>query len=538
MNDSRIIDLEQLSKNESWDELISVATKILALEAEPSAKAQVYFRRGHAYFNKGGHVNNAIADFTKALELDPNCVEAYFWQGLAYLGKKNYDKARENFNHVLTNDPNDREAYYFLGTIDHQEENTEEAIRNFDKALELSPQSLRLEKKYFYAVVHRWRGLAYINKEDFRQAYEDFKESDKKDPSFKSKNPEIYIATRIDEIYGEENGGGTAFELFALYYVLLYAVFSIRNLLLYSPGKGQEVAHYTSLHTLKSLADTAERFRFYNTAYMNDPEEGIGFFEIMKKFGIDDVENVFYKDTDRSYPSPAYIGSFVKAETEADTGNPNRKDKLFLWRTYGKHDGQEAAGACLIFKHDGAVFAKQLDRQIGDMQQLHLSSDTPSRPPQKPCLYQIVYSNTQGEIVDDNKEFKKELEDKLNPLKESLLSIKEHIEKEPDDKKKELKRLVRDVLDIIRFLFKASHYSEEKEVRVVQIRYLGKSGEDGIQVDTEQIPPRFYLEAHEDVRFGEAILGPQTRRVPEWTRWLEKFNVTVTKSNIPYTQGS
>ena len=501
--------------------------------------AQIHFYRGWAYC-KLREFDLAIADFTKALEFDLNYVEVYFWRGFAYLGKDNH-KAREDCEQALRLNPDYALAYNLLGIIYHQENESDKAIKNFNEALKREPKPWRGEKALFYADVHRWRGLAYINKEDFRQAYEDFKASDENDPSLKNDEAAIYIATQIDTIYGEETGGDRAFKL---YYVLLDAIFLIQNLLFYSPEEGRKVAHYTSLHTLKSLVVRVERFRLYNAAHMNDPEEGQVFFKIMKTLGID-ANEAFYKDEILPYRSPAYIGSFVKAETEADTGNPNQKDKLFLWRTYGKHDGQEAAGACLIF--DKTAFAEYPATQTGTMQQFqqqrHLQTGTHSGSPQKPELFQIVYSNTQCKIVDDNKEFKKELEDKLNPLKESLLSIKEHIDKKPDDKQKkeELKRLVCDLLDSIRFLFKAHHYREEKEVRVVQIRYDEENttqNDDGIQVDTEQILPRFYLEAHEDLRSREIILGPQTRNVPEWTRWLKKLDITGVKSTIPYTQGS
>ena len=130
------------------------------------------------------------------------------------------------------------------------------------------------------------------------------------------------------------------------------------------------------------------------------------------------------------------------------------------------------------------------------------------------------------------------LSEKLNKLAESLKQIKKHIDEEKDDNsKKKLRELVRDLLDTIRFLFKARHYREEKEVRVVQVRYDEENttqDEDGIQVDTEQIPPRFYLETDETFRFSEVILGPQTRGVPEWKRWLKKRDIKVDQSEIHY----
>ena len=64
------------------------------------------------------------------------------------------------------------------------------------------------------------------------------------------------------------------------------------------------------------------------------------------------IGETFYKDFYEKYDdtildiSPAYIASFVKVDSE------NEPDKLFLWRTYGKHENEEAAGACLILSRD------------------------------------------------------------------------------------------------------------------------------------------------------------------------------------------
>ena len=267
------------------------------------------------------------------------------------------------------------------------------------------------------------------------------------------------------------------------------------------------------------------------------------------------MQEVFYGDESQPYPSPAYIGSFVKV----DVKESKQKDELFLWRTYGKHDGQEAAGACLVLKHEGTVFAENCGLQIGAMQQLQskllmsegVRQNPAERQPLKPELYKIVYSDEEipqefplsppmqlAGIPSSDKWNKQELCEKLV---ESLKRIKEHIENEKDNEnKRELRKLVCDLLDTIRFLFKARHYREEKEVRVVQVRYYGETKTaqepNDIQVDMEQIPPRFYLETDENFRFSEVILGPQTRGASEWKRWLKKQDETlsVKKSEINY----
>ena len=549
---------DQLSSDGSWDELIPLYTEIIEMEQEPHEKARAYAQRGVAYNYKGDHdlaivdctkglalnpayanayINRgiaydkkdehdlAIADYTKSLELEPNNMFAYHNRGIAYINKNDFDPAIRDFNKIRERDPANPEIHLFRGFAYSLKGEHDKAIEDFTKALELTPT---------YANAYLCRGIAYIEQGNFLDAFNDFKKADIYQPVLKVEVSEIYVADQIADVYKDldEEDGGNVFEL---YFRLLEAISKIQKILFYAPHKNAEVAHYTSLHTLKSLADKGP-FRFYNAAYMNDPEEGRVFFEVMGETGKG-VKKFFYEDESQPYPSPAYIGSFVKVDKEDE-----EKDKLFLWRTYGKNAGQEAAGACLILKHEGTVFAKTPGAQTGAMQQLQsklfVSAGDTSNPKEKqapkPELYEIVYSDEGNN---------QELSEELNELGESLKLVKKHIEEEKDDtSKKKLKKLVDDLLDTIRFLFKSRHYREEAEVRVVQIRYFDEENmtqePNDIQVDTQQVPPRFYLETHEDFRCNEVILGPQARGVPEWKRWLKEQDETliVKKSAINYGQ--
>jgi tetratricopeptide (TPR) repeat protein len=65
-----------------------------ALELNPRL-AEAYSNRGWAYFEKGQY-DQAIADCDKALELNPRLAEAYNNRAIAYYLKKDYDKAWED----------------------------------------------------------------------------------------------------------------------------------------------------------------------------------------------------------------------------------------------------------------------------------------------------------------------------------------------------------------------------------------------------------------------------------------------------------
>ena len=216
-----------------------------------------------------------------------------------------------------------------------------------------------------------------------------------------------------------------------------------------------------------------------------------------------------------------------------------------MWRTYGRHDNEEAAGVCLIF-NDQPCFAKYATHQFGPMQEHsnNMQEDW--------ALYEIHYRSKPNKELEKEEKLKKELE----KLGKQLKIIEEFIKKtQPEEIKNglkqvllairistELRRLVCELLDSIRFLFKENHYCEEKEVRVIQLRYgeRSESSESQTEVDAENIPPRFYLEAQESLRFSEVILGPKTRNAWEWEQWLrakareQNESIDIKQSEIKY----
>jgi tetratricopeptide (TPR) repeat protein len=79
-----------------------------ALERAPNS-SEVYVARGVGNYylppQLGGTTGAALADFRKAIELDPKNAEAYLWLGLC-LRKENKDaEARQAFTHALELDP-------------------------------------------------------------------------------------------------------------------------------------------------------------------------------------------------------------------------------------------------------------------------------------------------------------------------------------------------------------------------------------------------------------------------------------------------
>ena len=541
---------EQLFQQGKWDECIPVLTEHISLEADSQLKSEAFGRRGVAYNNKGDY-DLAIADCNEAIQLNRNNAGAFYVRGVAYYNKGNYDRAIANFNEAIRLNLDDADdifsyrgaAYCKKGDYDRAIADCNEAIRlnrndarafnnrgfsyynkgDYGRAIKDFKRAIQLKPDRRDAFNNR--GAAYAKKGDYNRAFKDFLSADEKNKELKSAYTGIYIATQIADIYADRSKKDTGRTL-KLYLSLFEAISNIREKLFYAPQRNTEVAHYTSLPTLKSLADKG-LFRLYSAAYMNDPEEGRAFFEIMKDHEIENVEEVFYGNNEKKPQlSPAYIGSFVKVNAI----EPGQKDELFLWRTYGKHDGQEAAGACLIFKNEETNFASSSPLRISAMAEMQGQLFS-IRQPIKPTLYRIAY---RSDCIEE-----KELSNALKKLATSLKAINTFCEKlENAEQKKRLAKLVRELLDDIRFLFKANHYREEREVRVVQVRSYKENmmqEQDGIQVDTGQIPPRFYLETHKNFCFSEVILGPKARGAQEWQRWLkEQGHNKVEPSEIKY----
>jgi tetratricopeptide (TPR) repeat protein len=155
------------SKNKSnWDQSIAEYTE--ALRINPN-NAAVYNNRGTVYVNKGDY-DWAIADFNQAIRLDPNYAVAYDNRGVAYMRKGNndmeftegadykrglmeYDQAIADFTQAIRLNPNHVNAYknrgYAYGNrgandmkLKVAEENFVRAIADFNQVLKLNPNDI------------------------------------------------------------------------------------------------------------------------------------------------------------------------------------------------------------------------------------------------------------------------------------------------------------------------------------------------------------------------------------------------------------
>jgi tetratricopeptide (TPR) repeat protein len=125
--------------------------------------AQDFVNRGNMYAVEGDY-DNAIADYTEAIHLDPNHVEAYMNRGFVYAFKNEYDRAIGDWETLLKIDPNNADAA----------ENIELAMRE-KKLYGQTP----VTAQDFYD-----RGFTFTETGDFDSAIADYNEAIRLDPNY------------------------------------------------------------------------------------------------------------------------------------------------------------------------------------------------------------------------------------------------------------------------------------------------------------------------------------------------------------------
>lgn len=106
--------------------------------APPPRSAEDHLHLGE-YLARKGKMDEAIAQWQKAIELRPQYVAAYTNLGAAYGHKRMIDQSISASKKAIELDPLNTIAYYNLGTAYGIAENYEDAFASFFKAIELDP---------------------------------------------------------------------------------------------------------------------------------------------------------------------------------------------------------------------------------------------------------------------------------------------------------------------------------------------------------------------------------------------------------------
>jgi tetratricopeptide (TPR) repeat protein len=155
------------------DDDAAIAEYTKAIELDPD-NAEAYNRRGIAYGKKGDG-DRAFAGFNRAIKLDPDYAEAYCNRGFAYYIKKDCGQAIADFNRAIKLDPDYAEAYCRRGYAYGKKGDYGQAITDINRAIELDPD---------YAWAYYGRADAYGEKGDYDQAIADYTQAIKLNPDY------------------------------------------------------------------------------------------------------------------------------------------------------------------------------------------------------------------------------------------------------------------------------------------------------------------------------------------------------------------
>jgi tetratricopeptide (TPR) repeat protein len=159
----------------SADERISACTTVIdSHHYSGKDSAWAYDNRGNAYLEKQDY-DNALADFSQAIKLDPNNTNGFDGRGLAYVAKNDYDRGIADFTKTIQLDPKFMWAYSNRGRAYRLKGDYDRAIADYG-------QAIQIDAKFIEA--YNNRGYAYSLKGDYDRAIADYSQAIQLDPKY------------------------------------------------------------------------------------------------------------------------------------------------------------------------------------------------------------------------------------------------------------------------------------------------------------------------------------------------------------------
>lgn len=108
----------------------------------------------------------AVLDFNKAISLDSNQADAYSNRAIAYYDLNEYELALKDFQKAIKNHPDSFNEYHYYGLTKYKLNDLEGAVEEFKTAIALNP----VEPSNYY-----FRGDAYMALNKKKEACQDFR---------------------------------------------------------------------------------------------------------------------------------------------------------------------------------------------------------------------------------------------------------------------------------------------------------------------------------------------------------------------------
>ena len=137
--------------------------------------------RGAFYNNRGIIYSEqkkwdlALADYNKAIQINPNDAKAYYNRGNIYSEQKKWDLALADYNKSIQSNPNNARAYYNRGNFYSEQKKWDLALADYDKAIETNPK---------YVTAYNNRGIVYYKQRKWDLALADFNKAIQINPKY------------------------------------------------------------------------------------------------------------------------------------------------------------------------------------------------------------------------------------------------------------------------------------------------------------------------------------------------------------------
>jgi tetratricopeptide (TPR) repeat protein len=126
-----------------------------------------YYGRGVA-FKDENKIDEALNDYSKAIQLNPDYADAYYNRGALLLNENKIDEALNDFNKAIQLNPGDAKAYSNRGALLLKENKIDEALDDFNKAIQLNPD---------YADAYYNRGNVFYSEKRYEEAISNYTEA-------------------------------------------------------------------------------------------------------------------------------------------------------------------------------------------------------------------------------------------------------------------------------------------------------------------------------------------------------------------------
>lgn len=113
---------------------------------------------------KLSNFDQAIVDYTKAIDINPNLAKAYDNRGVAYAKEGSFSRAITDFTMAIANNSKDAEAYNNRGSAYASQGHLSRAVFDYTKAI---------ENNAFYVKAYDNRERAYYKLKEYDKAWAD-----------------------------------------------------------------------------------------------------------------------------------------------------------------------------------------------------------------------------------------------------------------------------------------------------------------------------------------------------------------------------